>query len=68
METKNILFFGEKKVNQEAEDLYQRLQSMFEFMNQAIDTQEIENAIFEYEDCATDDDYKAWVEKYSYFM
>ena len=54
-------------MNKEAEALYEQLQTMYEMMQQAFDTQEIESAIFEYEDCGSDEDYAAWLEKYSYF-
>lgn len=51
----------------EAEELYNRLQAMYELMAQGGDTEDIENAIFEYEDCVSEDDYTKWLEKYSYY-
>ncbi len=52
---------------EEAEAVYQRLQEMYEIMSQTGGTEDIEQAIFEYEDCATDDDYASWLKKYSYY-
>ena len=54
-------------MNQETEELYQRLQEMYELMNHTGFSEDVEQAIFAYEDCVTDDDYKAWYEKYSYY-
>lgn len=63
-----MTFYKSAQMNNEATALYERLQAMYEFMQNAIDTQEVENAIFEYEDCVTEEDYKNWVQKYSFFM
>lgn len=63
-----MTFYKSAQMNNEATALYERLQAMYEFMQNAIDTQEVENAIFEYEDCVTEEDYKNWVRKYSFFM
>ena len=52
---------------EEAEAVYQRLQEMYELMSQMGGTEDVEQAIFEYEDCCTDEDYAAWLEKYSYY-
>lgn len=54
-------------MNEEATAVYQRLQEMYEIMSQMGGTEDIENAIFEYEDCVSDDDYKNWLNKYSYY-
>lgn len=51
----------------EAEEVYERLQSMYELMRQDCDTAELENAIFEYEDCVSEEDFAAWLEKYSFY-
>ncbi|HBB42054.1 MAG TPA: hypothetical protein DCZ74_00895 [Treponema sp.] len=53
---------------EKAEQVYQRLQSMYEIMQQTGGTDDVENAIFEFEDCVSEDDYGAWLEKYSYFV
>ncbi len=52
----------------EIENLYKQLQTMYEMMQQGFDTQDVESAIFEYEDCVSDEDYEAWYKKYSYFV
>ncbi len=52
---------------EEAEAVYQRLQEMYELMSQMGGTEDVEQAIFDYEDCNTDEDYAAWLEKYSYY-
>ncbi len=52
---------------EEAEELYERLQAFYEIMQQGGDTQDVENAIFEYEDCVTEEDYAAWCKKYSFY-
>ena len=53
---------------EKAEQVYQRLQSMYEIMQQTGGTDDVENAIFEFEDCVNEVDYGAWLEKYSYFV
>ncbi|MBQ5400381.1 MAG: hypothetical protein IIU15_04075 [Treponema sp.] len=55
-------------MDSEAEEVYKRLQVMYEIMQQSGDCQDLENAIFEYEDCVTPEDYAAWKEKYSFFL
>ena len=55
-------------LNEEVKALYERLQSMYEYMQQTIDTKDVETAIFEYEDCVSNEDYSAWYKKYSYFL
>ena len=51
----------------EAEEVYAHLQEMYELMSQTGFTEDVEAAIFEYEDCVSDEDYAAWLEKYSYY-
>ena len=48
-------------------EVYQRLQSMYEFMQESGGTEDIENAIFDFENCVTDADYEQWLNTYSYF-
>ena len=55
-------------MDSEAEEVYKRLQVMYEIMQQSGDCQDLENAIFEYEDCVTPEDYAAWKEKYAFFL
>ncbi|MBQ1833142.1 MAG: hypothetical protein II114_05130 [Treponema sp.] len=52
----------------DVEELYKRLQVMYEHMQQTGLTEDVENAIFDYEDCVTDEDYAEWLKKYSYFV
>ena len=52
----------------ESDELYARLQTMYEMMHEYGETQDLENAIFEYEDCVTEEDFNKWKEKYSYFL
>ena len=54
-------------MNSEAAALYERLQTMYEVMQQIGGTEDVENAIFDYEDCVTDEDYANWVKKYEYY-
>lgn len=54
-------------MNSKADELYVKLQEMYEFMKETGDTQDIEAAIFDYEDCTTDEDYENWLQQYSYF-
>jgi hypothetical protein len=53
--------------NEEAESLYERLKSMYEIMQQTGGTEDVESAIFEYEDCVSEEDYANWLKKYSFF-
>ena len=52
---------------EEAEEVYERLQSMYELMQQTGGTDDIENAIFDFENCVTEADYEEWLKKYSFF-
>ena len=54
-------------MKEEAEKVYERLQSMYELMSQTGGTEDIENAIFEFENCVSEEDFKEWLDKYSYF-
>jgi hypothetical protein len=54
-------------MNDKAEAVYQRLQQMYEIMSQSDSTEDIEKAIFAFEDCETDADYDSWLEKYNYY-
>ncbi len=51
----------------EADDLYAQLQKMYEFMQESGATEDIEKAIFEYEDCVSEDEYSSWLKKYEYY-
>ena len=42
-------------MNGEKDKIYEQLQAMYELMQQLGDTQEVENAIFEYEDCVSEE-------------
>ena len=53
--------------DKETEELYKRLQEMYELMSHTGFSEDVEQAIFSYEDCVTEEDYKAWYEKYSYY-
>ncbi len=55
-------------MKEEAEKVYERLQSMYELMQQTGGTEDIENAIFDFENCVTEEDYGEWLKKYSYFV
>ena len=55
-------------MNSEAAALYGRLQEMYELMSQIGGTEDIEEAIFAYEDCVSDEDYQAWLGKYAYYQ
>ncbi len=54
-------------MNSEVEALYRQLQTMYEHMQQTGLSEDVENAIFEYEDCVSEEDYAVWFKKYSYF-
>ncbi len=56
-----------RSMKEEAEKVYERLQSMYELMSQTGGTDDIENAIFDFENCVTEADYEEWLKKYSYF-
>jgi len=56
-----------KEMDKETEELYKRLQEMYELMSHTGFSEDVEQAIFSYEDCVTEEDYKAWYEKYSYY-
>lgn len=52
----------------DTDETYARLQEMYELMQQLGLSEEIENAIFDYEDCVSDEDYARWREKYGHFL
>lgn len=41
---------------------------MYELMQQTGYTEEVENAIFDYENCVSDEDFARWREKYAHFL
>lgn len=51
----------------EADELYAQLQGMYEYMQEGGVTEDIENAIFAYEDCVSEEEYAAWLKKYDYY-
>lgn len=55
-------------MNGEKDKTYEQLHAMYEMMQQLGDTEEVENAIFEYEDCVSEEDYARWREKYAHFL
>ena len=56
-----------ESAKEKAEQVYERLQTMYELMQQTGGTEDVEHAIFDFEDCASEDDYAAWLKKYEFF-
>ena len=52
---------------EKAEQVYERLHTMYELMSQTGGTADVERAIFEFEDCVSEEDYAAWLKKYDFF-
>ena len=64
---RSALIVKRRFLMKEAQDLYNQLQAMYELMQREGYTEDVENAIFEYEDCVTEEQYAQWLEKYSYY-
>ncbi len=52
---------------EKAEQVYERLHTMYELMSQTGGTEDVEKAIFDFEDCVSDEDYAEWLKKYEFF-
>jgi len=56
-----------ESAKEKAEQVYERLQTMYELMQQTGGTEDVERAIFDFEDCSCEEDYASWLKKYEFF-